>query len=98
MDPCAEQRLGGLDIADAGDAMLIHQEYLDGAARGARELEKPRRGESRPEGLDAQGVQSPLLALVHDTELTETARVGENEAGSSIQDDLDPNEFWEWLF
>ena len=88
MDARAEQRLVGVDVSHARDALLGEQKGLDGLAPVAGERAKRIRGEVGSERLDAEPAREVLLERVgaqeHDAG-TEAARVGEEHFVAGVE-------------
>ena len=80
MQPRREQRLVGVDVADAGDRVLVEQRGLDGRDLAAAELRvEARRSEPGSYGVGAERAQRRRSAVrpAVDEHLAERARVDE---------------------
>src|SRR4051794_36778439 len=77
---CSEERLVGIDVADARDAGLVEQEGLERGRPPRGHLPQRLRGELGGERLDPELREALLQPRVLDQEgLAEAARVGEPE-------------------
>jgi hypothetical protein len=79
VDAGAEEALRSVDVADADDAVAVHEGDFDGGFESARLVVQPLRGEGVVEGFDAEwGNQCVLFGIAFDPEQgTEAAWVAQ---------------------
>lgn len=80
METRVPEGFAGIDVADAGDAGLIEEEFLDGALGSCEEGREFFGGELGRDGVDAEAGQGGIgFGGVVDLNAAEMATVGETE-------------------
>ena len=86
MDAGGEERLVGVDVADAGDGALVEEHGLDGRASVRQRLAQLGGGERGVERLRAEGADG-LLGRFDEPHLAELAEVGVAQLAAVVEGD-----------
>ena len=89
MQPRPEERLVGVDVADAGDAGLVEQERLQRRRAARRHLAQRLRRELRPRAARPRAAAKRAVeaGVVDQEGLAEAARVGEPELAAVVEEE-----------